>query len=39
MQYSWAFVHRVLVASMLVGFGMAILGIVGEVAGRAEPLS
>lgn len=33
MQYTWDFVHRVLIALMVLGFGMAILGAVGEVLG------
>lgn len=33
MRYSWRFVHRVLYVLMVVGFGMAILGAVGEYLG------
>lgn len=33
MRYTWAFVHRVLIALMVLGFGMALVGVVGEVLG------
>lgn len=33
MQYTWDFVHRVLIALMVIGFGMAALGLIGEILG------